>query len=215
VEGDGPGKPAETVASAGWLVPLVSVAAEGAAGALVSVGGTEPAEVEDAPGSGVAGGVVAPVPVSVGAGGVVAPVPVSVGAGGVVAPVPASGLAGGAAVGDGAVALESVPDVDDDVSDPPDPVPPAGSTGSVEAELSVVGVEAPEPDAVEVPEPEAVAVLEAGAAGPPSGVDVTVPGAGVGAAAGPSAGPRTVGAAGCAGTEASSLSRVVGGARPR
>lgn len=201
MEGDGPGKPAEAVASAGWLAPPVSVAAEGAAGALVSVDGAEPVEVGDAPGSGVAGGVVAAVLVSAGAAGVVAA-------------VPASGLAGGAPVGDGAVALESGLDVDDDVSDPPDPVPPPGTVVSVEPELSVVGVEAPEPDAVEVPEPDAVEVLDAGAKGLPRGVEVTVPGVGVGVAIGPSTGPRTVGAAGCAGTEASSLSRAVGGVRP-
>lgn len=67
---------------------------------------------------------------------------------------------------------------------------------------------------VEVAPPEVVGVVEAGPSGPPSVVELTVPGAGRVVAGGCSNGAGARGAE-RAGTEASSLSRVVGGAVAR
>lgn len=186
VGGDAPLALVEGVASAGGSALMALVPEAGSAGVPLSVEDAEPGEDGDAMGSDAA-----------------------VGAVGAVAPVPAPELAGGSPVDDGEVAGGSAADEEGGGAvDPPEPAPPAEGVVPAEPVLSVVGVDVPEP-------PELVGVLEDGADGPPAGVAVTVPGVGVGVATVLSAGPRTVCAAGRAGTDASSLSRVVGGAAAR
>jgi hypothetical protein len=92
-----------------------------------------------------------------------------------------------------------------------EPVPPGVASGSVDPPVAA------DPGLavwVEVAPPEVVGVVEVGPCGPPSVVELTVPGAGRAVAGGCSSGAGARGAE-RAGTEASSLSRVVGGAVAR